>query len=77
MNRWSPMLDLGHDNPITLSAKSMSNACAKELVTSLRLGGFDTSVANDEFLLSCAGKTHFSLPQKQYIYDLGRKFKLI
>lgn len=71
------LIDLPSDSPIVLHPESMSNACALLITTQLREGNFDTNTAQEEFLLSCIGKKWYSLRQKQYIYNLGRKFKLI
>jgi len=71
------LLDIGKPSPIVLCAENMSNAVATLITTQLREGNFATTTAHDEFLLSCTGKSHFSLRQKQYIYNLGRKFRII
>jgi hypothetical protein len=71
------LLDIGKPNPIVLHARNMPNSVAILITTQLREGNFNTTTAHDEFLLSCTGKSHFSLRQKQYIYNLGRKFRLI
>lgn len=71
------LIDLPSDNPIVLHPAQMSNAVALLISTQLREGNFATDVAQDEFLLSCVGKKWYSIRQKQYIYNLGRKFQLI
>jgi len=71
------IIDLPLDNPIAFDGKTMSNQVAKLIADQLRTGNFATSTANDEFLISCVGKTHFSIRQKDYLYSLARKFKLI
>ena len=71
------LLDLGTDSPRTLSAKNMSNDLAKELVTSIFLGSFELTAWQTEFICSCADRTTYTLDQKQVIYNLAFKFRLL
>lgn len=70
-------LDLGSDSPKTLSARNMSDNLALELITTLDLGDFELTDWETEFVESLVSKKHFTDKQKEVIYKLAFKFKLL
>ena len=67
------LLDLGTTSPVALHPETMSNGVARLLVDRLRTGNYSTTVANDEFLLSCSDKKWYSPRQKKYIYNIAHR----
>ncbi len=75
------ILDVGHDSPSTLSAQSMSDELARELVRTLYFFAFpdDNDWRTEWLVRNIRGITHrtFTLKQRQVIYDLSFKYQLL
>lgn len=56
---------------------NMSDTLAAELVQELDLGDWELDPRSAEFIESNLSRTEFSVKQKQWIYNLARKFHLV
>lgn len=62
---------------LAITPERMTNNLAAELVEAIDNGDFEIDDRSAEFIESNLGRTHFSVAQKRWIYDLARRYRLI
>lgn len=67
----------GNDSPRAVTAASMSNELCAELVETIDLGDWELNDWETEFIGGLLGSKHFSIKQKEVIYKLARRFRLL
>lgn len=71
------LVDLGQTNPRAFGPKQMSNELTRELIDTIDLGDFELTQWELEFIEDMLTHTTFSYPQREVIYNLAHKFKLL
>lgn len=75
------ILDIGQDSPKTLSAQSMSDELARELVKTLYMMDLpDDNDWREEWLIKqmrTINHKFFTLKERQVVYDLAFKYQLL
>lgn len=71
------LLDLGTTSPRTLSATNMSSALASELLTTISLGDFALTPWQDQFVADTLSLKTFTLGQREVIYNMAFKFRIL
>jgi hypothetical protein len=71
------ILDFPDDSPKVIRPDNMSDQLAKELVTDMDLGDYEVNDWEADFLESCLSRDRFTLKQKEVIYKMARRLKLL